>query len=171
MQVVVAERGGAENPRIGDEEPVFRGEIGECRFSVVGQDQQPGLRSLVVAVRGSGQARPEELRPARIPADHVVDAGIGHRHLGGRFRIGARPDRLVDGQAVGHAAEALLDTVVRGADQIYLAELCVDLQHQIVPVGLFDLLPERQQQVLRRLLVCGENQPTRAIKVADDRHD
>ena len=69
------------------------------------------------------------------------------------------------------AAEALLDTVVCGADQIDLAELCVDLQQQIVPVDLLDLLSEGQQQLLRRLLVGGENQPTRALQVADDRHD
>ena len=67
-------------------------------------------------------------------------------------------------------AEALLDTVVRGADQIDLAELRVDLQQQIVPIELFDLRPERQQQLLRRNLVGGECQLTRALEVADDRH-
>ena len=64
MQVVVAEGGGAQNPRIRDKKPMFRGEIGERRFSVVGQDKQPGLRSLVVTVRRGGQSRPKELRPA-----------------------------------------------------------------------------------------------------------
>ncbi len=64
MQVVVAERGGAQNLRVGDKEPMFGREIGERRASVVGQDKQRGLRSLVVAVRRGGQSRPKELRPA-----------------------------------------------------------------------------------------------------------
>ena len=66
--------------------------------------------------------------------------------------------------------EALLDTVVCRADQIDLAELRVDLQQQIVSVELLDLLPEGQQQLLRRNFVGGEYQPTGALQVADDRH-
>ncbi len=39
---------------------------------VVRQHQQRSLGGFVVAVRRS-QARLEELRPARVPADHMVD--------------------------------------------------------------------------------------------------
>ena len=100
----------------------------------------------------------------------MVDVGVGHRHLRSQLGIGACPDRLVGGQAVGDARQALLDTVVCSADQIDLAELRVDLQQQIVPVEFLDLPSKGQQQLLRRNLVGGEYQPTGALQVADNRH-
>ena len=78
---------------------------------------------LVVAVRGGRQPGPQELGPPRVSAQHVVDLGVGHRHLRSGFGIRARPDRPIDGQAIVDAADGLLDAVVRGADQIELAEL------------------------------------------------
>ena len=65
---------------------------------------------------------------------------------------------------------ALLHAVVCGADQVDLAELGEDLQHQIVPVGLLDLLAAATQQLFGRDLVGGEGQPTRAVEIARDAH-
>ena len=79
--------------------------------------------------------------------------------------VPARIDRI-DGQAVVDAAEALLDTVVGRADQVDLAELRVDLHQQSSRSAASICGPERQQQVLRRDLVGGERQPTRALEVA-----
>ena len=103
----------------------------------------------MIAVRGR-QTGLQELCPARIPADHVVDLGVGHRHLCRQVGSGAGPDRRIGGQAFADAADALLGAVVRGADQIDLAELRVDLQQPVVTVGGFDGGNERQQQILGR---------------------
>ena len=76
----------------------------------------------------------------------------------------------VAAKAIADAADGIFGTVVGRADQIDLAELRVDLQQQIVAIGLHDLRFQRQQQLLRRDLVGGEGQPARAFQVADDRH-
>ena len=95
---------------------------------------------LMVAVRG-GQPRLEELRPARVPQDHVIDVDACDGPLDVGVGPGACPDRRVDGQDLPHAAEAFLGSVVRGADQIELAELREDLQQLIIALAVLDLLP------------------------------
>ena len=48
-------------------------------------------------------------------------------------------------------------------NQVDLAKLCKDFQHEIVPVGLLDLWCDRQQQVLGRELVGGKYQATGSL--------
>ena len=67
-------------------------------------------------------------------------------------------------------ADALLGAVVRGADEVDLAELRVDLQKPVVTVGGFDGGNERQQQILGLDLVGGERQTACPLEVGQDRH-
>ena len=123
----------------------------------------------MVAVRRS-QARLEELRPARVPADHMVDLGIGHRHLRRQIWPGACPDLRIGGQAFADTADRLVGTVVGGTDEVELAQLRVDLQEAVVAVSCFDRGNEREQQILGRVLVGGEHQMARPLEVGHDGH-
>ena len=149
VQVVVAQRVRTEDLRVGDQEPVFGREIGMVRAGVVGaQDEQRELGALVVAVVGGREPCPQELCAARVPAHHVVDLGVRHRHLRSGFGVRARPYRPVDRQAVVDTADALLGAVVCGAHQIDLAELGEDLKQQVVALAVLDLLAEATSRSL-----------------------
>ena len=120
----------------------------------------------MVAVRGGRESRPEKLCPAGVPAQHAVDLGVRHRHLRSGFGVRARPYRPVDRQAFVDPADALLGAVVCGAHQVDLTEQGEDLQKKIVALAILDLLPEADQQLLRRHLIGREDELTRSVELA-----
>lgn len=132
MQVVVAQRGGAQRPRASAQLRVFGGELGEFAAGVAQQVQ--GRRGAFVVAACGGQARLQEPGPPRVAADHARVLGVG-----GHARIGD--------QAVLDAPDRFLDAVVGAARQVDLAKLGKHFQHEIVSVVPFDARYQGQQQI------------------------
>ena len=140
---------------------MFIGEVSETRIAVV-EARQCRRGALVVAVCGR-QPRLEELGAPGIPTDHVGDLRVRHSHHPGGFGHCSVQNPGVDGQAIADAPNRFSDTVIGGAPQIDLAQLCEGLQREIVPVLQLDLRQQRQQHVPGRQLVGGEGQPAGAL--------
>ena len=170
MQIVVAERGRAENPRVGQQERVLVDQFRKLRIGArVTEGRKRCLGSLVVPLR-RGQTGFQELRPPRVSTGHLCHFGAGQQHLrrGLRHHAGGNPG--IDGQAVADTPDEFLRAVIRTPDEVDLTKLRKDFQHEIVPVGLDDLGHQRHQQIPRRDLVGGEYQVTGALQFARDRH-
>ena len=149
MQVVVAQRDRAQNVRMGAQVGVFVGQVREVFIGpVVAQRLQCRRSTPVIALRGS-QARLQELRSTRVPADHPRDLVAG--------------DARVDRQAIVDTSDGFLHPVVGPAYEIDLAKLRKHFQHEIVGVFLFDPRNQRQQQISGSGLVGGERHPTSTV--------
>ena len=123
MQVIVTERGRAQDLRVGEQIPMLVGEVGTCAIRVrFPQRRQRVLRALMIADRG-GQPGLKKLGPSCVSADHACDFGGRHPYLCRGFGHRAGQNRRVDRQTVADAPDTLPDTVVRAPDQVYLAQL------------------------------------------------
>ena len=170
MQVVVTERGRAQDLRVGEQVRVLVGEVGKIPIGLrVAQDHQGCLGALVIALR-RGQSSFQKLGPPRISTDHLRHFGVGHPHLRGGLRHRAGDNSRIDGHTVADTPDGLSHAVIRTANKVDLAQLCEDFQHEIVSIGLFDLRYQGQQQIPGPDLVGGKRQTTGALQFARDRH-
>lgn len=168
VEVVVTQAHGDQDPGLADQVPV----LGHQIIDVSGDfDQRLQMRcGTVMITAGGGQSRFEKLDAPGVPADHVIDFGLGQTHLPGEIRTLPRADPEVDRQAIPDAGNAFHDTVVRGTHEVDLTELGEHLECVVVPVGLLDAGQQRHQQLPGRVFVGRKRQVTGALQIPDDGH-